>query len=108
MTQHAFDAQKVITTTEIRRNLSAVLQRLRRSQDHAIIESSGKPVAVILSLDEYQRLVARRRASTAFYNFSRNFGRDIEKLDLTEEEFMSDLEKTKRKVFAEQYGQAAR
>jgi hypothetical protein len=34
-------------------------------------------------------------------------GQEIEKRGLSEEEFMADLEKTKREVFAEQYGRPA-
>jgi prevent-host-death family protein len=100
-------SQRVITATELRRNFSAIIRRLRQRREHAIIQSSGAPVAVILSMAEYERLVARRRAKAAFYDFSRNFGREVEKRGLTEEEFMADLEKTKREVFAEQYGRPA-
>ena len=55
----------------------------------------------------YERLTARQRAKAAFYELSRNFGREVERLGITEEEFMADLEKTKRRVFAEQYGRPA-
>ena len=95
MTRQPMSGQRIVTTTEIRRNLSAIIQ------------SSGAPVAVILSMAEYERLVARRQAKAAFYDLSRNLGREVERLGLTEEEFMADLEKTKRRVFAEQYGRPA-
>ena len=108
MTRQPMSGQRIVTTTEIRRNLSAVIRRLRKSHGHAIIQSSGAPVAVILSMAEYERLVARRRrAKAAFYDLSHNFGREVERLGITEEEFMADLEKTKRRVFAEQYGRPA-
>ncbi len=107
MTRQPMSGQRIVTTTEIRRNLSAVIRRLRKSHDHAIIQRSGAPVAVILSMAEYERLVARRRAKAAFYDLSHNFGREVERLGITEEEFMADLEKTKRRVFAEQYGRPA-
>jgi prevent-host-death family protein len=100
--------QRIGTTTEIRRNLSAIIRRLRKSHSYAIIQSSGAPVAVILSMAEYERLVARRQAKAAFYDLSRNLGREVERLGITEEEFMADLEKTKPRVFAEQYGRPAR
>ncbi len=99
--------QRTITATELRRNFNALIRRLRQRREHAIIESSGTPVAVILSTAEYERLVARRRAKAAFYDLSRNFGREVEGLGLTEEEFMADLEKTKRRVFSVQYGRPA-
>jgi prevent-host-death family protein len=96
--------QRIISATELRRNFSAVLRRLRQRREHTIIKSSGTPVAVILSLEEYEQLIARRRAKAAFDDFSHNFGQAVEKRGLTEEEFMADLEKTKREVFTEQYG----
>ena len=65
---------------------------------------SGAPVAVILSVAEYERLTARQRAKAAFYDLSHNLGREVEQRGLTEEQFLADLEKTKRKVFSDQYG----
>ena len=62
---------------------------------------------VVLPRAEYDRLKARRRRQAAFYDFARNLGQSVEEQGLGEEEFMADLEKTKRKVFAEQYGRSA-
>ncbi|MBI5349765.1 MAG: type II toxin-antitoxin system Phd/YefM family antitoxin [Chloroflexi bacterium] len=100
-------SQNIISITELRRNLTAVFRRLPKRREPTVIQSNGAPIAIILSLEEYKRLTARRRAQAAFYDFSRNLGRDVEKLGLTEEELMADLEITKRKVFAEQYGRPA-
>ncbi|MGQ9626242.1 MAG: hypothetical protein ACUVV0_04970 [Anaerolineae bacterium] len=66
-----------------------------------------EPIAVILSMAEYERLIARWRRKAAFHDFARNLGREVEKSGLSEEKFMADLEETKREVFAEQYGQSA-
>ena len=107
MTTEHVGSQRIITATELRRNFAAVVRRLRQLREHAVIQSSGTPVAVILSMAEYERLTARRRAKAAFYDLSRNFGREVESLGITEEQFMADLEKTKRRVFAEQYGRSA-
>ena len=107
MARQPMGTKRVVTTTEIRRNLSAVLQRLRRSHDHAIIQSSGAPVAVLLSMAEYERLVAhkrRRESLAAFHDFARNLGKEVERRGLTEEELLADLEETKREVFEERYG----
>ena len=99
-------AQRVITATELRRNFKAVVQRLRKRREHTIIESSGAPVAVILSVDEYERLVARRRRESlaAFNEFARSLGKEVERRGLTEEELLADLDETKREVFEERYG----
>ncbi len=107
MTRQMNGSQRTITATELLRNFNAVVRRLRQRREHTVIQSSGAPVAVILSMAEYERLTARRRAKAAFYDLSRNFGREVERLGITEEEFMADLEKTKRRVFTEQYGRPA-
>ena len=107
MTRQHFGGQRRITATELRRNFSAVLRRLRRRREHTVIESSGAPVAVILSMEEYERLVAQRRREglIAFDEFARNLGQEAERRGLTEEALLADLEITKREVFAERYGQ---
>src|SRR5574341_1777707 len=99
-------SQRTSTATELRRNFAAVVRRLRQRREHTIIESSGTPVAVILSMAEYERLVARRRRESlaAFHDFARNLGKEVQRRGLTEEELLADLEKTKREVFEERYG----
>ena len=99
--------QRIITATEIRRHFGAIVRRLGQQHEHAIIQSSGTPVAVLLSVAEYEQLVAYRRRKVAFHDLARNLGREVEKRGLSEEEFMADLEKTKHKVFAEHYGHPA-
>jgi len=100
-------SQRIVTATEMRRNLRAIIQRLGKRREHAIIQSSGSPVAVLLSVAEYEQLVARRRRKAAFHDFARRLGREVEKRGLSEQELMAELEQTKRQVFAEQYGRAA-
>jgi len=111
MARHYNGSQRTITATELRRNFSVVVRRLRQKSEHTVIESSGAPVAVILSMAEYDKLIAleRKRASiAAFKDFSRNLGKEVERLGLTEEELLEDLEKTKREVFEERYGKLKR
>ena len=100
-------SKKTITVTELRRNFASVVKRIHQKHEHTVIENKGVSVAVILSVEEYDKLVSRQSAKAAFHDLSRNFGRDVEKLGITEEEFMAELEKTKRRVFTEQYGRPA-
>ncbi len=95
--------QKVITATEVRRNFSAVVQKLRKDKDHAVIQSSGTPVAVLLPISEYEQLLRYKRLAV-FDKFAREFGQEVERRGLSEEELMTDLEETKREVFRERYG----
>ena len=104
MTRQQNNLQRTITATELRRNFSLVIQRLRQRREHTVIKSGGAPVAVILSMAEYERLVARRLAKAAFEDFARNLGREVEKSGLTEEQLLEELEVTKREVFEERYG----
>ncbi len=69
--------------------------------------SGGSPFAILIPVAEYEQLVARRRSKAAFHDFAYHLGREVERQGLTEEEFLADLEQTKREVFVEQYGRPA-
>lgn len=104
MTRQYSKSQRIITATELRRNFNAVTRRLRQKREHTVVESKGAPVAVILSVAEYERLTQCERAKAAFHDFSRHLGKEVEQRGITEEELMADLEETKREVFEERYG----
>jgi prevent-host-death family protein len=100
------ESQRIITATEMRRNFSAVIRRIRRRREHTIIQSSGESVAVLLPMAEYERLMKSERLA-ALDDLTRNLGREVEKRGLSEEELMAELEQTKRQVFEERYGRPA-
>jgi prevent-host-death family protein len=87
----------------MRRHFGAIVQQLCKSREHAIIQSNGAPIAVVLPVAEYERLMAQERLA-AFSKFARSFGLEVEKRGLSEEELLADLEETKREVFEERYG----
>ena len=91
------------TATELRRNFTAIVQKLRRKREPAIIKSGGESVAVLLPMSEYERFLKYQRLA-AFDSFARKIGRDVEKSGLTEDQLMEELEETKREVFQEKYG----
>jgi len=95
--------ERVITATEMRRNFSAVVQRLRKRREHAIIQSSGAPVAVLLPIAEYEELLRYKRL-VVFDRFTREFGQEVERRGVSEDDLMAELEETKREVFREHYG----
>ena len=99
--------QRVVTATEVRRNLSAILRRLSRRHERTIIKSSGTPEADLLPGPDYEQLLAQSRRQSAFHDLARHLGREVEQRGLSEDEFMNDLEQTKRHIFTEQYGRAA-
>jgi prevent-host-death family protein len=98
-----FSSQRVVTATEIRRNFSAVIRRLRRRHEHTIIESSGDPIAVLLPVAEYEQLLRYKRLMV-FDKTTRELGQEVERRRLSEEQVMAELEETKHEVFQEQYG----
>ncbi len=100
-------SQKIVTATEIRRNFNAVVRRLGKRREHAVIQSGGATVAVLLPVAEYEQLIAHKRRKIVFRDFARQLGRAVEKRGIGEEQFAGELEKTKRSVFAEQYGKPA-
>ncbi len=104
MTSQHSNPQRIITATEMRRHFGAIVQQLCKEREHAIIQSNGAPVAVLLPIAEYERLMAQERLA-AFNKFARSLGQEVEKRGLTEEELMNELEETKHEVFLEQYCQ---
>lgn len=98
--------KRIVTTTQIRRNLNAVIQQIRRRREHAIIEKSGAPVAVMLSVPEYEQLLRYKRLAM-FDHLTREFGEEVERRGLSEDELTAELEDSKRKVFTEKYARLA-
>jgi prevent-host-death family protein len=98
--------QRAISTTEIRRNLNRVIQQVSNRREHAIIERGGSPVAVLLSVTEYEQLLKYKRLA-AFDRLTREIGEAVEQGGLTEQELMADLEQTKRQVVKETYAGVA-
>ena len=96
-------SQRIVTATEMRRNFSAVVRRIRKRREHAVIQSGGAPVAVLLSVAEYEELL-RYKWLMIFDRFTRAVGQEAERRGLSEEQLMGELEETKREVFKEQYG----
>ena len=49
-----------VTLNEARTRLGAVLERVRGSKEHVILERSGEPVAVLLDIDAFEDLLELR------------------------------------------------
>ncbi len=98
--------QAVIKATEGHRAFGKLLKRVYGSDEHLIVERDGFPMAVLMSYQEYENLT-RQRAILAFEEFSQALGRDLEKLGLTEEQILADLETEKQALYQEKYGQPA-
>ena len=98
--------QVAIKASEGHRAFGKLLKRVYRSDEHLIVERDGFPVAVLMSYQEYQKLL-RERALAAHREMVRELGEQAELQGLTEEELMAQLEEAKREVYRETYGQDA-
>ena len=47
----------VVHMTEMHRQLGQVIRKVALSDEHFVVEKGGLPVAVMLSMSEYERLV---------------------------------------------------
>lgn len=65
--------------------------------------TTTQPAVILLSIAEYEQLLRYKRLAV-FNDFTRQFGKEIERRGLNEDELMTELEETKREVFEEQYG----
>ena len=98
--------QVVIKASEGHRAFGKLLKRVYCSDEHLIVERDSFPVAVLMSYQEYQKLL-RERALAAHREMVRELGEQAELQGLTEEELMAQLEEAKREVYRETYGQDA-
>lgn len=98
--------QAVIRASEGHRGFGKLLKRVYCSDEHLIVERDGFPVAVLMSYQEYQKLV-RQRAVAAFEQFGRELGREIEQQELTEEKLLDELKESQQEIYKERYGQQA-
>ena len=98
--------QVAIKASEGHRAFGKLLKRVYRSEEHLIVERDGFPVAVLMSYQEYQKLL-RERALATHRELVRELGEQAELQGLTEEGLMAQLEETKREVYRETYGRDA-
>lgn len=98
--------QAVIKATEGHRSFGKLLKRVYGSDEHLIVERDGFPVAVIMSYQEYENL-RRQQAVAAFEQFSREFGKEVARQGITEEQLLAELEKDKQALYEEKYGKQA-
>lgn len=96
--------QTVVRMTELHRQLGQVIRKVALSDEHFVVEKGGLPVAVLMSMAEYKRLVKDRRLKE-FEQFARALGKEAERQGLTEEQLMAELEETKQKIYREMYGE---
>jgi prevent-host-death family protein len=101
-----------LRSTDVQRNFREVVNRAGSGNEHIIVERDGLPVIVMISLAEY-RLLMRERELRAerlkkFEAAARRAGQEFDRLGLSEEDMMAQLEETKQEVYDELYGSSNR
>lgn len=95
--------KKVIGATEARNKLGKLLNRVYQGQEHLVIEKLGIPVAVMISMRDYEHF--RRLLAQEYHReLGRRLGREAEAQGLSEEELIGELEEDRRAVYEEMYG----
>jgi prevent-host-death family protein len=104
--------QVTLRSTDVQRNFRDVVNRAGSGHEHIIVERDGLPVIVMISLAEYKLLMRERELSAErlkkFEAAARRAGQEFERLGLSEEEVMAQLEETKQEVYDELYGSSNR
>lgn len=88
--------KSVVHMTELHRQLGQVIRQVALGDEHNIVEKGGLPVAALLPMAEYERLV-RDWKLKEFERHSRALGEEAERRGITEEQLMADLEETRNK-----------
>ncbi len=85
-----------ITLEQVALNLQNTVDEVNRHHDHLVVTQNEKPVAVLLTYDAYQRLLAARRQAFAYLD-----NLPTRDLPYSEEEVEADIEQAIREVRAE-------
>ena len=94
---------KTVTSTELQKNTREVIDWTRTRGESVVIETYGKPMAAILSYEEYQAYLQYRQARTArFDELRRAAAVNATANDLTEEEAVALVESVRQEIYEEQ------
>ena len=92
--------EKSIGATDLRQRLTDVLQAVREQRAAYVVETFGRPQAVIVNLDEYRQFQRFREEREAFFEWqeetaARNAERNV---GLSNEEVLVIIERAREKV----------
>lgn len=89
----------IVSTTEIQRNFKRVLERVKISTEPLVVVRDSNPIAVLLSLDEYKRLVSLEKS-----NLKKKIEQVLSKMrkrnsKVTNKEIEGVLEEANKRIF---------
>lgn len=95
--------ERMIGSTELRRRLTDVLQRVREERDAYVIEIFDRPQAVLISLDEYRLFQRFKQERNAFFDWLDAASRRNaeQNLELSEGEVLAIVEEARDSVSGE-------
>ncbi len=95
--------KSIINASELHRSAGKALKRVALNDEHLVVERDGYPVAVLMSYQEYEKLM-RERAIILHRQLTRSLGQEAERQDFTEEQLIDEMENARRAVFEDTYG----
>ena len=92
--------EKSIGATDLRQRLTDVLQAVREQRAAYVVETFGRPQAVIVNLDEYRQFQRFREEREAFFDWleataARNAERNV---GLSDAEVLAIIERARKDV----------
>jgi PHD/YefM family antitoxin component YafN of YafNO toxin-antitoxin module len=89
-----------IGTTNLRQRLTDVLQNVREQGASYVIETFGRPQAILINVDEYRQYQRFRQEREAFFDWleetaARNAERNV---GLSDEDVLAIIEQTRKDV----------
>lgn len=103
--------QVPMSSTSAQRQFGAVLRRVHAGEEHIVVEQNGLPLAVMISVGEYEELMKERERHEAqekrAEELSRKFGEEAARRGVTEEQLLENLQETKKAVYQEKYGKSS-
>jgi prevent-host-death family protein len=104
--------QVPISSTNAQRQFGAVLRRVHSGEEHIVVEQNGLPLAVMISVNEYEELMKERERREArekrAEELSRKFGEEAVRRGITEDQLLENLQETKTEVYREKYGKSSK
>lgn len=94
---------KTVTSTELQKNTRAVIDWTRIKGEPVVIETYGKPMAAILSYEDYEAYLQYRQARAARFDELRQVAAmNAAENDLTEEEAIALIESVRQEIYEEE------
>ncbi|MDX1993625.1 MAG: type II toxin-antitoxin system prevent-host-death family antitoxin [bacterium] len=83
-----------------------IVERLQSGHENVVLEQDGAPVAVILSIEEYEALTSERRsqARKRWETGVSTFGKEIGERGLTEEDIEAAVERVRQELHDQRHG----